>query len=78
MYKQDLALNNVQCLRCHKIEPNETDIVNNDIPIYSISSWSVWEGLKYSDCLRSKTPPKRGILSIPLNCNGEIPVPEIW
>ena len=26
MYKQDLALNNLQCLVCHKTKPNQTNL----------------------------------------------------
>ena len=28
MYKQDLVLNNLQCLICHKTKPNETNLSN--------------------------------------------------
>ena len=29
MYKEDLALNNLQCLMCHKSQPNPTQIYFN-------------------------------------------------
>ena len=56
MYKEDLALNNLQWLICHKTKPNQT---KSYILIYMYKKDVVLNNIQYFICY--KTPPNQNI-----------------